>query len=285
MKGVFHASEKESQSCLEHYYSEGWILVKNFFDYNKEILPIHRDINNLINQKRKSLGLEGVCEVEGEINNDLFLDLCKQNRGSAGQVYKACRHLPSTLSLMTGDKCTAYAKLLMQTDFLNLIPYVPVRADIKGEEKYLLNWHQDYPYIQGSMNSVVIWTPLFNQKLNEGGVLVVPGSHKAGVRNVKIIDPQNKNNKNGGSSIEMANLNEFDRANTLTTAVDVTDALIFDTLLVHKSLPLINEKIRWSVQMRFADFNNEDAINRGWPNGMIENNWFEFDHPEFVINQ
>lgn len=284
MKGVFHTSEKESQSCLEHYYSAGWILVKNFFDYNKEILPIHKDINNLINQKRKNIGLKGLPAIDGEINNELFLDLCKENRSAAGQVYRACRHLPSTMSLMAGEKCAAFSKLLMQTEFLNLIPFVPVRPDIKGEEKYLLNWHQDYPYIQGSMNSVVIWTPLFNQKLNEGGVLIVPGSHKGGIRKVKVIDPQNKNNKNGGSSIEIADLSEFDNAETLSTAVDVTDALIFDTKLVHKSLPLVNEKIRWSVQMRFADFNNEDAINRGWPNGMIENNWFEFDHPEYIAD-
>lgn len=284
MKGVFDSSNKETGSCLEHYYSEGWVLIKNFFDYEKEILPIHKDINNLIDLKRKSIGLRGLDSAEKTINNESFLDLCSVNRGAAGQVYRACRHLPSTLSLLTGAKCTSYAKLLMKTDYLNLIPYVPIRADIKGEEKYLLNWHQDYPYIQGSTNSVVIWTPLFNQKLHEGGVLVVPGSHKAGIRNVRILDPQNKNNKNGGSSIEMAELSEFDKAETITSAVDVTDALVFDTLLVHKSLPLINEKIRWSLQMRFADFNHEDAIRRGWPNGMIENNWFEFDHPEFVVS-
>lgn len=282
--GTFQVDQIFSENCFNHYHTEGWILVKNFFDYAQEILPIHKEINNLIDQKRRFANLKPLNNLNSEINNELFLDLCRENRALGGQVYKACRHLPSTLSLLTSKKCADFTKFLMRTEFLNLIPYVPIRADIKGEEKYLLNWHQDYPYIQGSMNSVVIWTPLFNQRLNEGGVSLIPKTHSLGLRPVKIIDEQNKTNKNGGSSIEMANIEELDKMPAITTAVGASDALIFHTLLIHKSLPMLTDKIRWSLQMRFCDFNHHDAIKRGWPNGMIENNWFEFDHPEYVVS-
>lgn len=281
--GAFQADKRTSPECLEHYQTEGWVLIKNFFDYKNEILPIHREINNLIDQKRRSIGLSPVPNLNTEINVDLFLDLCRHNRGFGGHVYKACRHLPSTLSLLTGDKMTQMAKTLMKTEFLNLIPYVPIRVDIRGEEKYLLNWHQDYPYIQGSMNGVVMWSPLFNQRLHEGGVAVIPKSHSWGLKPVHILDAQNKNNKNGGNSIEISNVEELDQMPSLTTAVDAADVLIFHTLLVHKSLPLKDDRVRWSMQIRFCDFNYQDAVLRGWPNGMIENNWFEFDHPEYVI--
>ena len=82
------------------------------------------------------------------------------------------------------------AKQIIGSEFINICPYSATRIDIKGEEKYLFPWHQDYHYIQGSQDGLVVWMPL--SEVAEGeGIELIEGSHKRGLMKVRMVDPKN----------------------------------------------------------------------------------------------
>ena len=284
-EGVFEKKSFFGEKCASHYQDQGWVLLKGFYDYQKDILPIHQEVNELIRLKLSKLNLSPVDPPEQEtIRQNDFLKICSANREEGGDIYRATRHLLSLHRLLIRDENIKLAQVLMKTEYVNVIPYIPIRIDIQGEEKYLFEWHQDYPYIQGSPDSVIFWAPLFGIEEGKGGVKLIPESHKQGVRKVKLLDPFNEN-KNGAHTIQLEGSENLDREDAWYMTMEAGDALVFSTLLVHKSIPMDTNGVRWTTQIRYANFSNEDAIQRGWPNGMIEGCRFEEKHGEFVVNQ
>ncbi len=279
--GVFNTKKHFSPECLKHYQSQGWVLLKKFYNKTTDLQPIHYDVNRLLSLKLAEIDIHMPLDQQASISNDDFLVLCARNREKGGEIYRATRHFSSTHKLLVKEKNLQLAKLFMQTDAINVIPYVPLRIDIKGEEEYLFDWHQDYPYTQGSTDGIVIWAPLFDVENGEGGVKFKPGSHQLGILPV-IVNDHHNSQKNGAHSIRLADLTSCDNQDAYTIDVAAGDALVFSTLLLHKSLPLNTSKIRWTTQLRYGNFYHPDSVQRGWPGGMIEGCWFEKDHPEFI---
>ncbi len=283
--GIYDVTQCMSNDCKEHYQSKGWVLIRNFFDLDKDLKPVFREVNNLIRLKLEESNFKQYKnDADDRIHSENFIELCKIDRSKAGEIYRATRHLPSLFQLLSKTKNLNFAGFLMETEFVNLLPYIPIRIDIKGEEKYLFGWHQDYPYIQGSPDGVVLWMPLMEMKEGFGGVKIIPESHKNGICDVRLIDPENKN-KNGAHTIEIIGSDKFDDYDAYTVEVNLTDVLVFNTLLLHKSVPMSKGDVRWSTQLRYANFQNKTAVEKGWPGGMIEGSQFEDIHPECIKNE
>lgn len=281
--GIFRFPDYYNDECLRHYNDNGWILLKGFFDYDNDILVVHKEVNILISLKLDELKLSQLCNSgQKTIHTRDFLQICKHNREKAGEIYRATRHLCGIHAMLMKVESIHLAKTLMMTDAVNVIPYAPIRIDIKGEEKYLFDWHQDYPYIQGSIDGIVVWTPMFDVVDGAGGIKLIPGSHKHGLREVILCDPYNAE-KNGAHTVKIAEAEKFDEQDSYMLDVEAGDALVFNTLLLHKSIEMVHSDVRWTTQLRYANYRNIDAVKRGWPGGMIEGNGFEQDHAEYVI--
>jgi hypothetical protein len=54
------------------------------------------------------------------------------------------------------------------------------RIDIPHETKEMAWWHQDNHYVQGLVNDITIWFPLFDTRIEQGPISVMPGSHQMG---------------------------------------------------------------------------------------------------------
>ena len=281
-QGIFYPGAHFSIECASHYQQHGWVLLKQFYNFDEDILPIHINVNQLIAAKLQQLGIDYPLQVVGQIDNAAFLAICQRDRSKAGEIYRATRHLSSTQQLLVKADNLKLAQQLMQTEHVNVLPYVPLRIDIKGEEKYLFDWHQDFPYTQGSEDGIVLWTPLFDVINHEGGIKFIPGSHLRGIEPVLIADKQNTN-ANGAHSVKIPHCAKFEEEQAYTVDVLAGDVLVFSTLLIHKSLPLMQQQIRWTTQLRYANFNSASAIAKGWPGGMIEGCWFEDIYPEYVV--
>jgi Phytanoyl-CoA dioxygenase (PhyH) len=283
--GTFAGAACATAQCKRHYDEQGWVLLRGFFDMAEDILPIHEHVNHLIDLKLAALGLTSK-EATGKhtIRSADYLAVCAASRTLGGEIYRACRHLSPLHSLSAKPELLALAKTLMATDFLNFIPYTAMRIDQRGEEQYLFPWHQDYPYTQGSMDGIVVWIPLFDLAEGEGGVTLIPGSHRLGLQRVVLVDPDNVR-RNGAHTLRIENMERFDTVPALTAKVKAGDALVFSTLLIHKSIPMEQGSVRWTTQVRYANFSYPDAVRRGWPGGMIEGENFERLHPEYIAGE
>lgn len=122
----------------------------------------------------------------------------------------------------------------------------------KKEIYYKTPPHQDWPSMESSMNSLVVWVPLVDVNKENGSIILYPGSHKLGVL------PFNSNE--GFAQVEIPK-----DIQPIQPELKVGDICIFSTLLVHESGDITNDTIRWSCHFRYTDLLEQDFINRGYP--------------------
>ncbi len=265
-------SSKDSNT----YAEKGWLKIENFFQPSA-FDKFYQEFNYLLHKKmpcpQKTL--------ETGLDEEALMWMFENDRDGLGAIYRSLRHLPSLQKLLLMDDIEAlYRNLYPEVTFINLCPYTGTRLDFKGEEKFLFDWHQDYHYIQLSMDSLVYWFPLTPLD-SSGGIEILEGSHKDGLLNAKIVDPLNKN-KNGAHTLSMAHNVKADMYKHVKPNANIGDLIVFSTLTVHRSQPQKEKDFRVTTQFRLGNFGNKDAILRNWPVGILEGRQFSMDHPEFV---
>lgn len=121
-------------------------------------------------------------------------------------------------------------------------------------EYYMTPKHQDWPSMQSSQNSLVVWIPLVDVNKENGSIIIYPGSHKQGVLPFKSVG--------GFGTVEY-------EGESIQPEMKVGDICIFSTKLVHESGPILNDTIRWSCHFRYTDMMEQDFIERGYPNPYV----------------
>ena len=248
-----------------------------------ELDPIRRDIGRLISIKLEELQLAKDDETGTSCFDDGFITLSRKDRAHAGVIYEACRRLMPVHQLAVNSRLVRLSKSLMGTDTVIACTLNAVRIDHAHEDKYLFPWHQDYPYIQDSEDGVVYWIPLQDVNERNGALRIAIGSNAAGVRPVRLVDPQNKN-RNGARTIELADESIVETFPQIPVPMRTGDVLVFSSLLLHKSQPNLSDRTRWTLQVRHGNFEHPRAVSKDWPGGMIEGKGFEESHPEYVVN-
>ena len=128
-------------------------------------------------------------------------------------------------------------------------PYI--RVDFPNDKKYsYFDLHQDFPYNNHSLNSLVVWIPLQNTGIKEGCLRVSKKSHKG--RKIYKTDKNLIIKKKNSFKLEDVELK-------------LGQALIFSEFLIHSSGNNISNKIRFSVQLRFTDLSKKEYMLRGYP--------------------
>jgi len=128
----------------------------------------------------------------------------------------------------------------------------------KEERYYKTPLHQDWPSMESSNDSLVVWIPLVDVTKEMGGVILYPGTHKLG----NICDSID----GGFATIKNYDLNRYDE---VQPDVNMGDIVIFSTFLVHKSGDITNGEIRWSCHLRYTNMRDPDYIERNFPNPYI----------------
>lgn len=124
----------------------------------------------------------------------------------------------------------------------------------KEEVYYKTPNHQDWPSMEASLNSLVIWIPLVDVNKENGSIIIYPGSHKNGILPFKT---------NGGfAQVEY-------EGESIQPELEIGDIAIFSTMLVHKSGDILDDSIRWSCHFRYTDMLEQNFIKRGYPNPYI----------------
>lgn len=102
--------------------------------------------------------------------------------------------------------------------------------------------HQDYIHIQGTMETYTAWIPLGDCPMDLGSLVVLQGSHDAGVLPVRAAYGA------GGVGIETESL----PYTWVGSDFEAGDVVVFHSLCVHKALPNLNpDHMRLSVDFRY----------------------------------
>lgn len=231
--------------------------------------------------------LKRFCDIE-IVPADITKEIPKiaaRDRELIARLYKVSRRFPSVKRLACDPWLSGISAQLMNTTFASCCHFVNVRIDLPSEEKYLLPPHQDFPYIQESLNGITWWIPFADTPIDVGPPTFIYRSHKFGVLKVKEFDYESTG-QSGGKSFRIADENQLKGATYAEKApVHFGEALVFNTLLVHRSEPNLSSVARMNIQVRFGDPLLKDSFDRNYPEGLYLGDSFSKSYPEYVTHE
>ena len=171
------------------------------------------------------------------------------------------------------------AREFIESRLISCCNFVATRFDLPGETKYLTESHQDFPYIQGSVDGITIWIPFSDADENLGPPSFISGSHLSDMS--KVIE-RGISKQNGTSSVESVDLAKWGLMRYERWSIEKGSALVMHTMLVHRSEPNMSDSCRLSLQIRFDNLLNEKSFQRNYPDGLYLGEKLSDSYPEFV---
>jgi ectoine hydroxylase-related dioxygenase (phytanoyl-CoA dioxygenase family) len=266
---------EKAQTLLREY---GCFIARGLLS-EREIALIQDELSRLIDLRYRARG-------ERRPSGDRFdvgiMDLVSKDRAEGAFIYNACRQLMSIHALDVKPELVELSKALIRTDFVCASNVKMMRMDLPHEAKFLYPWHQDFPYVQDSEDALVYWFTIHDLVGDNGGLVCALGSHREGVLPVVVPDADNQS-KNRAHSIALADPSVPDKFPQFDLRyLAVGEVLVFNTLLLHRSIENTSTQPRWSVQLRHGNFSNERIVKKGWPGGNSLTASFSKTHPEYV---
>ncbi|CAA6823262.1 MAG: Unknown protein [uncultured Thiotrichaceae bacterium] len=270
---VDYAIAGSLQKMAQNLDQWGCCVVRDFLQ-KQELEPVQQELIDLIDLLRKEAGLPPA-KTSGHRFDQGFAELIERQPEYASVLFNASRRLTSVHQLSVAEKILHCSKQLMQTQLVMTSPYKTIRMDYQQRENYLLPWHQDYPYVQDSPDALIYWMPLHDVNEENGCMMVAPGSHRAGIIPVKMDEVNN---------LQLADKTVVDSYPHIRLPINEGDAIIFNSLLLHKSYPNLTPHPRWTLQLRYGNFSHPYALEKRWPCSHYEQQWFDEAHPEHVVD-
>jgi ectoine hydroxylase-related dioxygenase (phytanoyl-CoA dioxygenase family) len=268
-----------STRVLNELRKNGYIKIKNFFS-QKQIKNIQNEFFSLSKKLYKQHYNKG---FEKNINDDFdsyCIESFKKKNDFSSRFYETCKKLNSFHEIFYEKKTKNLLKKIFKKKSYGILNRgYGFRFDYPNDKKFLTQLHQDYTSNLGSPIGYVFITPLKNITKNMGPIRVYPGSHKAGIRNIKVI--KNKNIRITRSfEIEVKKKDLLKNSKTIT--LNTGDLLVIDFLTLHESTQNFSKKIRFTMIYRFIDYDNQISINNFVPNGEQDGNYFDQFHKEKI---
>ena len=218
---------------VDQAYSEN-----GFFTFNAGLENNLRNIRtNITKIFDNSARMNGLNPIK---NDEDITDFSKTNHELWVSAYDQLRFLPEVLAI--SNEQTILKNVKKCGIKFPVVDEIVLRGDMPYDDQWRREIHQDSHYFQGSMNSIIIWLPFQDIDSKIGALEVVKGSHKNG----SISDQ--------GKSI---NDSEF-----TPITIKLGEASIFSQFLVHRSGKNRSNSIRFSLQLRINDLNDDEWAKR-----------------------
>ncbi|GGZ70084.1 phytanoyl-CoA dioxygenase family protein [Streptomyces bluensis] len=144
----------------------------------------------------------------------------------------ALMHHPRLLALLT--TLTGHADLLVHPrKVLRAVHPRPVPGPAET------GWHQDWPEIQGSEQTLTVWTPLAPAGPGTGALAILPASHRDGILPLRL------------ASTAIGWEANVHPQHAHSGAVAPGDVLIFTAHTVHRGTPNTGRHLRLSLDVRY----------------------------------
>jgi ectoine hydroxylase-related dioxygenase (phytanoyl-CoA dioxygenase family) len=146
------------------------------------------------------------------------------------EALHAIAHHPAVMGVlesMLGGPVLPHPRLILRNVF-------PQRPD------YTTPAHQDYPHIQGTPETYSVWVPLGDCPVERGGLMVAEGTHRDGVLPFRVSP--------GAGGMEVTD--PF-AGRWVGGDFAMGDAILFHSMVVHRALPNVSDRLRQSVDNRY----------------------------------
>ena len=270
---------------LAAFTRDGFVVLSSFYE-PAEVEAVQRGVHSIIGLliEQHQLSIEQP-DFTPETFDAGYQALITHDRALGGVVYDAVKQIPAFIRLVASAQHEAVVRQLRGTD----APAVAaggygIRIDNPGEEKFRAGWHQDYPAQIRSLDGLVFWSPLVKVSEELGPVEFCIGSHQDGLVPVHTRDPKDPG-KTGAYALLLTDESEligrYEKAAPLT---DPGDLVLVDFLTLHRGGQNRTDRARWSMQMRWFNFEESTGARLGWLGGYAAGNDLRSVHPELVVD-
>jgi phytanoyl-CoA hydroxylase len=124
-------------------------------------------------------------------------------------------------------------------------PQFNARAKLPHHQATVVPWHQDLGYLRPEATDtfmVNFWIPLVDAPMESGALQVVPGSHRWGLIQHEHVE--------GYLGIPESKLPPHEVADC---PVKLGGALLIQHQTIHRSVPNVSDRVRWSLDLRYSD--------------------------------
>ena len=271
---------------IEFFRENGFLILPGFYA-QKDIEQIQAGIYGIIGLvidkyelkiKRESFSTESF--------DSGFQDLIRVNRKYGAEVYDAVKQIPAFIRLAADERHEKILCALRKSDLAGIAAGgYGIRIDNPFEEQFRATWHQEYPAQLRSPDGLVYWSSLVPISPEMGAVKVCPGSQHQGCIPVHTTDPANPG-KNGAYSLILENeLELIQKYPQIELSAGPGDLAIMDFMLIHASGYNRGTRSRWSMQIRYFNFNNPTGVSIGWKGSFSAGQDFCEIHPELCIDK
>ena len=268
------------------FKSDGYLIVRGFYDLAREIEPIQRDIHKIIGILIDQQGLAGhQTQFSPATFDSGYQELIARDRRLGGVVYDAVKQIPAFVRLVVSEKHDRVTAQIRGTD----LPAVAaggygIRIDNPFEEKFRANWHQDYPSQFRSLDGLVFWSPLVPLTEEMGPMQIAVASHADGIAPVLTRDTQNPE-KTGAYALRLQNEDErIARYQHVSPLLNPGDVAILDFLNLHASGHNRGKRSRWSMQIRYFNFREPTGRRIEWAGSFAAGKSIRDIHPELIVD-
>jgi ectoine hydroxylase-related dioxygenase (phytanoyl-CoA dioxygenase family) len=170
---------------------------------------------------------------------------------------KLCANLLSTHSiLMSKEIISIIQSFGIKLPVLQATPVLHVMADdLKIQGGYHgADVHQDWPSLQGSLDTIIIWVPLMPVDTNNFPVEVLPRSHLGGLYPGEVSDNIFK------TSPDVYNKNDF-----IPAELSLGDVLFISSFTLHRTHIATTNGFRIACSTRYDNASEQSYIERKYP--------------------
>ena len=259
---------------IEAFSESGFLLIRDYFDVEREISPILNGIRLIIEALSVKYGYEQTYNCATDAMVEGYTKLIRRNRTWGGEVYDAVKQIPEFISLVASPANSETFKKLRGGS----IPGIAaggygIRIDNPGEERFRAPWHQEFPAQLRSVDGVVFWSPLISVTEEMGPVQIASGSHKEGP--IPVFE-EKLSTRTGAYSLKIENEKErLKKFEIVAPTTNPGDLVLMDFLTLHRSGQNFADRPRWSMQFRYFNFRDPVGIDISWSGSYAEGKKFE----------
>lgn len=268
------------------FHRDGLLLVRGFYDVERDIIPIQRGIHGII---ARILGRENLAISQPPFASETFdagyQAIIAHDRRLGGEIYDAVKQIPAFMRLVSCERNEQLLRELRATDQPGLAAGgYGIRIDNPSEERFRADWHQEYPAQLRSLDGVVFWSPLVALSEELGPVRFCVGSHRDGPVRVHTRDPE-RPDKSGAYALTLEDRDRrVGRYPQVAPLSGPGDLILVDFLTLHASGVNRGSRSRWSMQFRYFNFNEPTGIRIGWRGSYAAGVDFAKIHPELLAD-
>jgi len=241
---------------LEQFFNEGYVIINDFFDIEKDLEPLRRNIDDLVDHVANKLYNGGkIKSLYKEFGFHERMAKLEEEFPGANVIFFKLGELPQAArGLWTNPRLLNIVEQLLGTQNIVGNPVWNLRPKTPNNEITDVPWHQDSGYMDSNSYKILIptaWIPLLDATYENGCLQMVKGGHRLG----KIASHQCCYGDTWYITLEKEEIERTLGADmerdVMTCPVKYGGFVLFNNMIPHRSLCNTSSEIRWSMDLRW----------------------------------